>query len=189
MPRHLPQPLSQASSPPARPLGAARPPRPRTGPPRPPCPAASTRGPCWGGGGGGGGLAFPPQGRREGALARSDPEPPCPAGSPAGATPSLGRPAQRGWARVGWARRRSRRTAPSLPFPCKTAPTPDRRKVSSRAPGQVRAASGAETSSPPTGRSQPRPGAQPARAVGAAPGLSPSCTAWKGLLASMSLME
>lgn len=35
----------------------------------------------------------------------------------------------------GTAEHRSRRTAPSLPFPCKTAPTPDRRKVSKRAAG------------------------------------------------------
>lgn len=64
----------------------------------------------------------------------SDAEPP--------ALPTLPRlpPAQaglplRGAARHGRAEHRSRRTAPSLPFPCKTAPTPDRRKVSKRAAG------------------------------------------------------
>lgn len=101
--------------------------------------------------------------------------------------------ARQSWARQSWARRRRcRRTMPSLPFPCKTAPTPDRRKVSSQAPGQVRAVTGA--SSPPMARDDPPPPPRPVhvptpRAWGCRPRRSPSCTAWKGLLASMSLME
>lgn len=113
---------------------------------------------------------------------RRRPGDPCPAGCPAGhGTAAAAAPRRAAPRRPSPFLVRQRQPPTEGKFP---AESQDRFELSSAPKPPPRRLAG-----PGPVLSQPRPGAPPAPAVGAAAGLSPSCTAWKGLLASMSLME